>query len=191
MIVRSCWGWRAAHCPQLRRTGAQVRRDGAHVGRTVLQQLLQQFPPGMVWLRQRAGSQGQTPRRSSPPPCQLLGPAGRVMPPLVARLFLVIALVCGLVPSMSETVELVVHYVQTGHLAHTEPGEADLGDESREHGCGPTAHHCGCCVSQSVMPAPLLPTLWLETDGRADIPERSQSAPEASPRRLWRPPIFA
>lgn len=68
------------------------------------------------------------------------------------RLLLILALVSGLVPAFAETVELVVHYAQTGHVAHAVAGEQDLHQPGAEHGCGPTAHHCGCHASQPVLP---------------------------------------
>ena len=101
-----------------------------------------------------------------------------------------LVLLNGLVPSFAEALEFVTHYASTGHVAHVEPGERDLpdlGDE--EHGCGPTSHHCGCCVNIPVdlvqpagsLPAPRAVTL------RVDLPD---DAPEAGiSSRLYRPPI--
>jgi hypothetical protein len=109
----------------------------------------------------------------------------------VARWLLILTLVSGLVPSLGEGVELVVHYAATGHLAHFQPGEADLADTGPEHGCGPLAHHCGCCHSQPVLtqaqtrlvqePSPATERLGGD-EGQAAIGIHS---------RLLRPPIGA
>ena len=95
----------------------------------------------------------------------------------------------GLVPSLAETVELVTHYVSTGHVAHTEPGHGDLpnlGEE--EHGCGPTSHHCGCCASISIdLGPPPQATALRVGAGRLDLPAAVPSSGVAT--QLYRPPI--
>lgn len=68
------------------------------------------------------------------------------------RFVIILAVIQGLSPALRESVEMVVHLATSGHLAHFEPGETDLGDVDDEHGCAPTAHHCGCCASQRVLP---------------------------------------
>lgn len=67
------------------------------------------------------------------------------------RTLLVLILLMVLVPDAVETVEAGVHLVASGHLAHWEPGESDLGDLGTEHGCGPLDHHCECCVAQAAL----------------------------------------
>ncbi|AEI67189.1 hypothetical protein [Corallococcus macrosporus] len=107
------------------------------------------------------------------------------------RVLLMLVLVHGLVPSFGEAVELAVHYAATGHIAHAEAGESDLGDLGREHGCGPTQHHCGCCPSQVSTPVSPLVTLWVIRIPTPKIAGTPQQAAEAIPARLLRPPIAA
>ncbi len=109
----------------------------------------------------------------------------------VPRLLLLIALICGLVPALGETVELAVHYAATGHVAHLEPGETDLGSKGKEHGCGPTDHHCGCCASQPVLlPPDLTPVLSLGEPGESLLGPEEPVA-QGVLRRMLRPPIPA
>jgi hypothetical protein len=104
------------------------------------------------------------------------------------RAVLVAILVNGLVPAFGEAVEAVVHYAETGHLAHG-AGEEDLGDLGREHGCGGAEHHCVCCPSLAVA----LPS-GPSTGSRVDLATRV-SPDDAGPptaRSLeppYRPPI--
>ena len=70
------------------------------------------------------------------------------------RLLLVLLLVNGLTPALGEVVEAAVHLAATGHLAHSADDRGDLGEQGDEHGCGATQHHCGCCASQVIVPAP-------------------------------------
>ncbi len=107
------------------------------------------------------------------------------------RLLLVILLVNGLVPSFGEAVELAIHYAVSGHLAHASADETDLGDVGREHGCGPTEHHCGCCPSQSVVPSSLASVSWTTTVEAPQTVGEEQEAAEGVRARLLRPPIFA
>jgi hypothetical protein len=65
------------------------------------------------------------------------------------RWLLVLMLVNGLAPGIAEAAEGAVHLVKTGHVAHTVPGEDDLGDQGPEHSCGAIFHHCDCCASAS------------------------------------------
>ena len=107
------------------------------------------------------------------------------------RLALMLVLVHGLVPSFGEAIELAVHYAATGHVAHAEVGESDLGDLGKEHGCGPTAHHCGCCPSQFVTPVSPPAIAWLLQEAPQEIAGQEQRAAEAVRARLLRPPIAA
>ncbi|MCI0572298.1 MAG: hypothetical protein L0Y66_16210 [Myxococcaceae bacterium] len=107
------------------------------------------------------------------------------------RLFLLIALISGLVPSLAETVELAVHYAQSGHVAHMELGASDLGDLDREHGCGPTAHHCGCCVSQSVVAGSVPAVEWNDAPRSSAVEHIEQAESDGRAARLFRPPIGA
>lgn len=100
-------------------------------------------------------------------------------------------LVNGLVPSFGEAIELAVHYAVSGHLAHASADETDLGDVSPEHGCGPTAHHCGCCPSQSVVPSSLPAVSWTTTVEAPKTVGAEQEAAEGVRARLLRPPIPA
>jgi hypothetical protein len=67
------------------------------------------------------------------------------------RWLLLAILINGLAPGIAEAGEAVVHYVQTGHLAHS-PGEEDLDDQGPEHSCGVVFHQCGCCTAMTVLP---------------------------------------
>jgi hypothetical protein len=69
------------------------------------------------------------------------------------RALLVAVLINGLVPTLGEVAEAMVHYAVEGHLAHSESDQGDLGEQGQEHGCGPTEHHCTCCPSQTLVPA--------------------------------------
>jgi hypothetical protein len=71
------------------------------------------------------------------------------------RFLLVMWLALGLTPGLGEIAETVVHFARSGHVAHTEADQGDLGDQGPEHGCGTTQHRCGCCASQVFDPAPL------------------------------------
>ncbi len=105
------------------------------------------------------------------------------------RLLLLIVLVNGLAPSLGEAVELVVHYASSGHFAHSEENESDLGDVGKEHGCSPTAHHCRCCASlQAVLPVSHGEAARTWT---SDDPLRAPEQKVASGvhHRLLRPPI--
>ncbi|MBM7114829.1 hypothetical protein [Archangium primigenium] len=105
------------------------------------------------------------------------------------RLLLLLLLVNGLVPALGEALELAVHYAVAGHVAHG-PGETDLAG-SQEHGCGPTAHHCRCCVSQSVVPTVLPGLVLLEPRERPHTPFLPEAVTDATRGRLLRPPIRA
>ncbi|WP_233261629.1 hypothetical protein [Vitiosangium sp. GDMCC 1.1324] len=106
------------------------------------------------------------------------------------RLLLVIALVNGLVPTFGEALEAAVHYVTSGHLAHFEAGETDL-NTGKEHGCGPTAHHCGCCASQSIAPAVAPQGELADTAESPRTPFVHEKVAEGMRARLLRPPISA
>jgi hypothetical protein len=69
------------------------------------------------------------------------------------RLLLVLFLIQGMVPAIGEVGEAVVHYATTGHLAHTDADQGDLGEQGQEHGCSPTEHRCACCTGQPVVAA--------------------------------------
>lgn len=75
------------------------------------------------------------------------------------RLALVLALIHGLVPGFGEMAEMAVHYVEVGHLAHSDADHGDLGDVGHEHGCGGAQHLCGCCASQVFVAQPVTSTL--------------------------------
>lgn len=69
------------------------------------------------------------------------------------RLLLVLWLAVGLAPGLGEVAETAVHFATSGHLAHSDADDGDLGNQGDEHGCGATQHHCGCCASQVVVAA--------------------------------------
>lgn len=98
-------------------------------------------------------------------------------------------LVNGLVPGIAEAMESAVHFVKTGHVAHSIPGEDDLGDQGPEHSCGATFHRCDCCTAspstaavrnELSMPAPTPATTL--TAAVIDLGRRALEPP-------YRPPI--
>jgi hypothetical protein len=108
----------------------------------------------------------------------------------VLRLLLVLVLVNGLVPAFGEALEAVIHYVTTGHVAHFESGETDL-KMGEEHGCGPTEHHCRCCVSQSLVPSVQWQWVLVDLAEAPHTPFVHGMVAEGPRTRLLRPPIAA
>jgi len=105
------------------------------------------------------------------------------------RLLLVLALVHGLAPGLAEVGETVVHYARTGHVAHSDADEGDLGDQGTEHGCGATQHLCACCATHVVVSSAQLALVAPDRDGpRPAAPPESRLAPR-EPARPFRPPI--
>jgi len=105
------------------------------------------------------------------------------------RLLLVLLLINGLVPAFGEVAEAVVHYAETGHLAHSDADEGDLGEQGDEHGCSPTSHRCDCCVPQPVVASPTghgVRAAWAPSRPR---PVETARAATRSPDRPFRPPI--
>lgn len=97
----------------------------------------------------------------------------------------------GLVPALGEALEAVVHYVESGHIAHLTQGETDLGDLGQEHGCGPTSHHCGCCASQPVLAAGTQRLASLAVPVGEPVVSEGLRYVEGARARLFRPPILA
>jgi hypothetical protein len=67
----------------------------------------------------------------------------------VLRLLLVVLLIFSVTPMASETIELVVHAVNHGDLAHGHAGDTgdtgeDENDSHDEHGCSSLFHMCAC-----------------------------------------------
>jgi hypothetical protein len=103
------------------------------------------------------------------------------------RLALLLALIHGLVPGLGEIAEAAVHYAVEGHLAHSDADHGDLGDLGREHGCGTTEHHCGCCASQELVaqpagaPGALLSTACAPVDRRPLVTLHDPAPPRRPP----------
>jgi len=85
------------------------------------------------------------------------------MLPPVPRRVLALVLMLAMVPAISEILELAVHAVVFGDVAHhSETEDADheetpLGTD--EHGCSPVMHLCGChaptpCIAESKISMP-------------------------------------
>lgn len=105
------------------------------------------------------------------------------------RLLVVLLLVHGLAPGLSEVGEAAVHWAVTGHAAHSADDHGDLGDLGDEHGCGTTQHRCGCCPTQ-VVAAPERAGVAVAHPGAGGLPPRAEAPPGAPERaRLLRPPI--
>lgn len=105
------------------------------------------------------------------------------------RFLLVLWLAVGMAPGLGEVAETVVHLATSGHLAHSDADNGDLGNQGDEHGCGTTQHHCGCCASQVVAAATrteVAVTLELASNQVA-LPVALASLHE--PTQPFRPPI--
>lgn len=102
---------------------------------------------------------------------------------------LLLILVNGLVPALGEGVEMIVHLAVSGHLAHSESDQGDLGDLGDEHGCGPIAHHCGCCLSQQVLVSALLGFQGGRAAADRLRDEPAQRASAGFRGAVFRPPI--
>jgi hypothetical protein len=113
----------------------------------------------------------------------------RVLPDwTVLRVLLIVVLVHGLVPGIGELIETVVHRVVTGHFAHVS-GDVHDDEQSPEHGCGATAHRCGCCVSLPML-AGLRVEIVEQVAGLGGVVLASDRAPSNQARpALFRPPI--
>lgn len=105
------------------------------------------------------------------------------------RWLLVAILVHGFVPGLAEVGEAVVHLARTGHVAHTPADRGDLGDQGAEHGCGTTQHHCACCATQLVVPAPGVTVVAVERGRSPSVQPAEQAPATREPARPFRPPI--
>ncbi len=105
------------------------------------------------------------------------------------RLALVLLLVHGLVPALGEVAETAVHYAVEGHLAHSPADRGDLGDQGDEHGCGTTQHHCACCASQVLAPAPAMVARAPAPPLAGRVPAARTLASLTDPAPPRRPPI--
>lgn len=109
-------------------------------------------------------------------------------PPM--RLVLVVVLTWSLVPGLREVVESGVHFARTGHVhAPHAQGTDTEHDDSAEHSCGATLHHCSCCFGQpaaSSQAVAVLPDPGPSVT-RSGLPESLRTHTGAD--RLFRPPI--
>ena len=105
------------------------------------------------------------------------------------RLLLVLVLVNGLVPGLAEIGETVVHYVRTGHVAHTPADRGDLGDQGDEHGCGTTQHRCTCCASEALLSSEPVSVASLGPPAAGTSGTEAAVVPSREPSRPFRPPI--
>ena len=105
------------------------------------------------------------------------------------RWLLLLLVVNSFVPEAHEAVELVTHYLSTGHIAHATAGEHDL--PGSEHTCSPLAHHCGCCASQYVVPA--TEATWTSPAVAVElrVPPSTASPRDGIRDELLRPPVLA
>ena len=103
------------------------------------------------------------------------------------RAILLAIVVSGLVPELHEAVELVTHYVATGHIAHASDHERDL--SGNEHTCTPLAHHCGCCPS--LYAGPVQAGGWTPPAraARPVLPQAETALREGVRAELFRPPV--
>jgi hypothetical protein len=97
-------------------------------------------------------------------------------------------LIHGLVPGIGELIETVVHRATTGHFAHV-AGDVHDEEQNSEHGCGATAHRCGCCAS-----LPMVASLVAELIERRPIALGEKPVSDRAPANdiiatLFRPPI--
>lgn len=105
------------------------------------------------------------------------------------RFLLVMWLAVGMTPGLGEIAETVVHLATSGHLAHSDADNGDLGNQGDEHGCGTTQHLCGCCASQVVSSSsrPEVAVSPVPVAGKASVPTPLDSLHEPAPP--FRPPI--
>lgn len=105
------------------------------------------------------------------------------------RSLLVMWLAVGMAPGLGEVAETVVHLATSGHLAHSDADNGDLGNQGDEHGCGTTQHLCGCCASQVVSSAsrPEVAVTPVPGTGQTSVPAPLDSLHEPAPP--FRPPI--
>jgi hypothetical protein len=108
---------------------------------------------------------------------------------IAVRWLLVAMLLHGLVPGLAEAGEALVHYVRTGHVAHTAADRGDLGDQGPEHGCGTTQHRCTCCATQLVEPARKVVVATAEVPAAPALPDAKRELAPREPARPFRPPI--
>jgi hypothetical protein len=105
------------------------------------------------------------------------------------RLLLVLVLLHGLVPAFGEVAESVVHYATTGHLAHSDADQGDLGEQGDEHGCSPTNHRCACCAPQPVVSTPAGQVVRVASTPSRLPPATAGRVAHRAPDRPFRPPI--
>jgi len=105
------------------------------------------------------------------------------------RFVLVMWLAVGMTPGLGEVAETVVHLATSGHLAHSDADQGDLGNQGDEHGCGTTQHHCGCCVSQVVAAAPRTEVAMNVVPATGQVPAPVTLASLHEPTPPYRPPI--
>jgi hypothetical protein len=124
-------------------------------------------------------------------PARFARPAPRRYDGGAVRILLVIALIHGLAPDVAEVGEALVHFLKTGHAAHTAEDRGDLGDQGPEHGCGATQHLCACCAAQAVALAS--PGLAVASGGERPparaFPPAGLARAVRDPARPFRPPI--
>jgi hypothetical protein len=74
--------------------------------------------------------------------------------PLVRARIVALLIVLSIVPSSMELIEVAVHWIEHGDLAH---GDQDGHDTSAlgtdEHGCSGTFHLCGCHTASVLAPS--------------------------------------
>jgi hypothetical protein len=105
------------------------------------------------------------------------------------RLLVVLMLVHGLAPGLAEVGEAAVHWVRTGHVAHSAADHGDLGDQGSEHGCGTTQHRCTCCSAQVFAPAAPTVIASVQLGTERTLAPAALTLAVRAPSRPFRPPI--
>lgn len=106
------------------------------------------------------------------------------------RPLMVVALVWGLVPGMSEATENLWHLVRTGHSAHDLSAGQGHAPHGKEHGCNGTFHLCSCHHS---VPSDLVPALSPQRCGTVweDLVPEERALRDGVSRPPERPPRLA
>lgn len=104
--------------------------------------------------------------------------------------FLALLLVLTILPFTGEVLELGIHWVEHGDVAHAdtdEHGSAPLGSD--EHGCSGLFHMCACHTAQATTPQVNLAIAPVSTDQQVDAcaPPRQDGCDAPAP--TIRPPI--
>lgn len=108
--------------------------------------------------------------------------------PRARKTFLTLLLVWSFMPGGAELVEQTVHFVSTGHFAHTIPGDPDEPPRGAEHDCQGLLHFCHCSHGAGQV-GPEQQATWAPQSGRLATAGILSTQPEDPPARgVFHPP---